>query len=567
MLTLQGKGASDGVIIGRARLLKQEEIKVKRDAAADPAVEWGRYEAARARTVEELERLYDQSYREIGAEQAEIFSVHAMMAEDEDFNEAVQREIMKGPYRAEYALMQAKEQFETLFSGMDDEYMRERAGDIRDVASRILGHLRGEAEDKSNQTEETYILCAEDLTPSQTVNLDRRAVRAFVTAKGSTNSHSAILARSMHLPAVVDVGKELLASVTDGTMLAVDGERGLIYVDPDDTILREWDERMQKAQAREELLLQYKSRESRTPDGQRVEICANVGSMEEVEEAVWVGADGIGLFRSEFLYLGRQDYPDEEEQLRAYRQALISMPGKRVIIRTLDIGADKQAAYFGLAREENPALGLRACRVSLARPEVFLTQARALLRASAFGRLAVMFPLITGTREVEQLLALWNRAKQELDAVGEAYAQDIEIGVMIETPAAAIISDRLAPLVDFFSIGTNDLTQYTLAMDRQNAALAEACQGQHESVMRLIRHTVESARRAGIWVGICGELGADLTLTESFLRMGVAELSVSPGAVLPVRERVCTLPSVGAGDKKERQGELEEQKHELVEKR
>lgn len=567
MLTLQGKGASDGVIIGRARLLKQEEIKVKRDAAADPAVEWGRYEAARARTVEELERLYDQSYREIGAEQAEIFSVHAMMAEDEDFNEAVQREIMKGPYRAEYALMQAKEQFETLFSGMDDEYMRERAGDIRDVAVRILGHLRGNAADKPKETEETYILCAEDLTPSQTVNLDRRAVCAFVTAKGSTNSHSAILARSMHLPAVVDLGKELLASVTDGTMLAVDGERGLIYVNPDDTILREWDERMQKAQAREELLLQYKSRESRTPDGQRVEICANVGSMEEVEEAVWVGADGIGLFRSEFLYLGRQDYPDEEEQLRAYRQALISMPGKRVIIRTLDIGADKQAAYFGLTHEENPALGLRACRVSLARPEVFLTQARALLRASAFGRLAVMFPLITSTREVEQLLDLWNQAKRELDEAGAAYADDIEIGIMIETPAAAIISDRLAPLVDFFSIGTNDLTQYTLAMDRQNAALAEACQGQHESVMRLIRYTLESARRAGIWVGICGELGADLTLTEAFLRMGVAELSVSPGAVLSVRERVCTLPSVGAGDKKKKQGEMEEDAHELVEKR
>jgi len=566
-LTLQGKGASGGVVVGRARLLRHEEIKVKRDTATDPTAEWGRYEAARARTVEELERLYDQSYREIGAEQAEIFSVHAMMAEDEDFNEAVQRGIVEQQYRAEYALMRAKEQFEALFSGMEDEYMRERAGDVRDVAARILGHLKGKVERKSNETEETYILCAEDLTPSQTVNLDRRAVLAFVTAKGSTNSHSAILARSMNLPAVVDVGEELLTSVVDGAMLAVDGERGLIYVDPDDAILQEWDERMQRAQARGEQLFQYRDRESRTPDGQRVEICANVGSMGEVQEAVRVGADGIGLFRSEFLYLGRQDYPDEEEQLRAYRQALISMPGKRVIIRTLDIGADKQAAYFGLAREENPALGLRACRVSLARPEVFLTQARALLRASASGRLAVMFPLITSTREVEQLLGLWNRAKRELDAAGEAYAQDIEIGIMIETPAAAIISDRLAPLVDFFSIGTNDLTQYTLAMDRQNAALAEACQGQHESVMRLIRYTVESARRAGIWVGICGELGADLTLTESFLRMGVAELSVSPGAVLPVRERVCTLPSLGAGDKKERWGEMEEDAHELVEKR
>lgn len=564
VLTLQGKGASGGVVVGRARLLKYEEIKVKRDTAADPRREWERYEEARARTVEELEGMFDDSCRTLGAEQADIFRVHAMMAQDEDFNEAVRRGIIEDRYRAEYALMQAKEQFEAQFSEMEDEYMRERAGDIRDVAARILGHVRGQAASGMGHAAETYILCAQDLTPSQTVNLDRRAVLAFVTAKGSTNSHSAILARSMKLPAVVDVGDELLARVVDGTMLAVDGERGLIYVDPDEGILREWEERAQAAQAREAQLLQYRNRESRTSDGRRIEICANVGSPEEVQEAILEGADGIGLFRSEFLYLGRQDYPDEEEQFRAYRRALTAMPGKRVIIRTLDIGADKQAAYFGLAQEENPALGMRACRVSLARPEVFLTQARALLRASAFGRLAVMFPLITDTREVEQLLSLWNQAKRELEATHVAYADEIEIGIMIETPAAAIISDRLAPLVDFFSIGTNDLTQYTLAMDRQNAALAGACQGRHESVMRLIRYTVESARRAGIWVGICGELGADLSLTEAFLHMGVTELSVSPGAILSVRERVCTLPTVSNAEGID-EG-MEEKQHELVEK-
>ncbi len=566
MLTLQGKGASGGVAVGRARLLKYEEIEVNRNTVSDPLNEWERYLSARARTVEKLEKLYYDSCREIGTEQAEIFSVHAMMAQDEDFNEVVQRGIMEQQYRAEYALMQAKEQFEALFSEMEDEYMRERAGDIRDVTFRILEHLRGKDVSNMGNVGETYILCAQDLTPSQTVNLDRRAVRAFVTARGSTNSHSAILARSMNLPAIVDVGEELLTSVFDGAMLAVDGERGVIYVDPDEAILHEWTERMQTAQAREKQLLQYRNKESCTPDGRRVEICANVGGMEEVEDAVMNGADGIGLFRSEFLYLGRTDYPDEDEQLQAYRQALLSMPGKRVIIRTLDIGADKQAPYFHLAQEENPALGLRACRVSLARPDVFLTQARALLRASVSGRLAVMFPLITSVREVEQLLELWKQAKRELDTAHVAYAEDIELGIMIETPAAAIISDRLAPLVDFFSIGTNDLTQYTLAMDRQNAALTELCQGLHEPVMRLIRHAVESARRAGIWVGICGELGADVTLTEEFLRMGVTELSVSPGAILSVRERVCTLPSVEALHEEEMKKGLEERQHELVEK-
>jgi len=544
MLTLRGKGVSGGVAIGRARLLHKKKIKITQDAVSDTEAEWRRYETALTKTVSELERLYEWSREEIGHENAQIFSVHAMMAQDEDFNEAVREGIVSQNNNAEYAVSMAAQQFSSAFAEMDDAYMRERAADVGDIAQRILQNLtaerQGEQAAKSDTpTGEGDIICADDLTPSETVQLDRRGVSAFVTAQGSANSHTAILARTMDLPAVVGIG-EGLGAIEDGVIVAVDADNGEVYVDPDAPTLRALRLRIEQNAHARTLLQKYRGRESRTLDGHRIEICANIGGIEDMDEVIRNDADGIGLFRSEFLYLGRDDFPSEEEQFEAYRHVLERMPGKRVVVRTLDIGADKQASYFGLAAEENPALGLRAIRVSLTRPDVFLTQARALLRASCYGTLAVMFPFVTSTEEVRRLMSLWERAKNDLCKRGESYADRVEIGIMIETPAAAVISDRLAPLVDFFSIGSNDLTQYTLALDRQNAALDEFCDSHHESVLRLIRHTVQSARRAGIWVGICGELGADLTLTEEFLRMGIDELSVTPAAVLPLRERVCT---------------------------
>ena len=545
MLTLRGKGVSGGVAIGRARLLHKKKIKITQDAVNDTEAEWRRYETALTKTVSELERLYEWSREEIGHENAQIFSVHAMMAQDEDFNEAVREGIVSQRNNAEYAVSMAAQQFSSAFAEMDDAYMRERAADVGDIAQRILQNLtaerQGEQAAKSDTpTGEGDIICADDLTPSETVQLDRRGVSAFVTAQGSANSHTAILARTMDLPAVVGIG-EGLGAIEDGAIVAVDADNGEVYVDPDAPTLRALRLRIEQNAHARTLLQKYRGRESRTLDGHRIEICANIGGIEDMDEVIRNDADGIGLFRSEFLYLGREDFPSEEEQFEAYRRVLERMPGKRVVVRTLDIGADKQASYFGLAAEENPALGLRAIRVSLTRPDVFLTQARALLRASCYGTLAVMFPFVTSTEEVRRLMSLWERAKNDLRKRGEPYADRVEIGIMIETPAAAVISDRLAPLVDFFSIGSNDLTQYTLALDRQNAALDEFCDSHHESVLRLIRHTVQNARRAGIWVGICGELGADLTLTEEFLRMGIDELSVTPAAILPLRERVCTM--------------------------
>lgn len=553
MVLIAGKGASGGKAIGRAHVWKESVAEISREGAADPAVEWRRLVAALDAAALELGTLYEQTRRTVGEESAEIFSVQAMMARDEDFVGAIRAGIFERCRRAEYALMQAKEQYMRLFLQMEDEYMRERATDVGDVAGRILRHLQGRSGGEGEAEQMPYILCAEDLSPSQTVGLDRRTVAAFVTARGSINSHSAILARTMNLPAVIGIGEEGLAKIGEGAMLAVDGDRGVIYVAPDEKICAEWTSHVKQAEDERARLLSYRHRESVTPDGRRLEVVANVGNMADVRAACEVGAEGIGLFRSEFLYLGREDYPDEEEQFAAYREALSAMPDRRVVIRTLDIGADKQASYFELGEQENPALGLRACRISLSRPQVFLTQARALLRASVFGKLAVMFPLITSEGEIAGLLGLWEEAKRQLAERGMTWSESIEMGIMIETPAAAILSDRLATMVDFFSIGTNDLTQYTLAMDRQNAALSEMSQGRQESVLRLIRYTVQSARRAGIWVGVCGEIAADVTMTKELLDMGVTELSVSPGAVLRLREHICTMPADSAGVEDEKE--------------
>ncbi|MBO5897995.1 MAG: phosphoenolpyruvate--protein phosphotransferase [Clostridia bacterium] len=543
MRIIHGKGVSGGVAIGEARLLKKEHICVEDRAVDDPDAEWSRYEEALARTVTELEQLSAWSMGELGQGGAQLFEVHAMMARDEDFNEAVRSVILTRRKNAEYAVNEAAGQIASVFASMEDAYMRERATDMRDIAERILRHLVGGSERATVSADEHGggmgdILCAYDLTPSETVQLDRSRVRAFVTGGGATNSHTAILSRTMGLPAVVRVG-EALEHIRDGMLLAVDADEGLIYLEPDEATLDRLRGRMEDGARARAALGQYRDRESRTADGRLIEVCANIGRVEDVREARAVGAEGIGLFRSEFLYMGRNDLPDEEEQFAAYRQVLTEMAGRRVVVRTLDIGADKQAAGLSLPPEDNPALGLRAIRISLSRPDLFLTQARALLRASCYGRLAVMFPLVVSEREVVELRALWEQAADELRERGIPFAKEVEIGIMIETPAAALISDRLASMVDFFSIGTNDLTQYTLALDRQNAALDRFCDTHHEAILRLIRFAVDSAHRAGIWVGVCGELAADPTMTEALLRMGVDELSVAPSAVLSVRERVC----------------------------
>ena len=546
MLILHGKGVSGGVAIGRARLLSRERVLVEERTVDDPTAEWARYEAALSRTVSELEQLAAWSLAELGQGGAQLFEVHAMMAQDEDFNGTVRTLVLTHGKNAEYAVSEAGRQVAAVFSEMEDAYMRERAADVNDIAERILRHLAERGEGKSVATarseatrgEQGDIVCARDLTPSETVQLDRATVRAFVTGGGSTNSHTAILSRTMGLPAVVRVG-EALEYIRDGMPMAVDADEGCVYLDPDAPTLERLRERIEQTQREKAALACYRDRESRTLDGRSIEVCANIGSVEDVQKARAVRAEGIGLFRSEFLYMGRDDLPDEEEQLAAYRQVLEQMPSQRVVVRTLDIGADKQAAGLSLPAEDNPALGLRAIRISLSRPELFITQARALLRASCYGRLAVMFPLIVSEREVRELRTLWERAANELRAEGIPFSADVELGIMIETPAAAIISDRLASLVDFFSIGTNDLTQYTLALDRQNAALESFCDTHHEAILRLIRYTVDSARRAGIWVGVCGELAADPAMTETLLRMGIDELSVAPSAVLAVRERVC----------------------------
>lgn len=555
MLILHGKGVSAGVAIGRARLFRRQSIGVSRAWADDAVQEWERYEMARESAVRELEALSERMGEQLGETDAQIFSIHAMIAEDEDLNETVREYIVTRHDNAEYAVSEAARLHATVFSQMDDDYMRERANDVKDVAERIVRHLTGVGGDVEQAVPSDGavgdIICADDLTPSETVQLDRKAVSAFVTARGSVNSHTAILSRTMGLPAVVSMGEEL-GQIRDGVLLAVDADEGCVYVEPDEVTLQRLRRQMEQNDKTRERLGAYRGRQSRTQDGQRVDICANVGSLEDVQAALDNDADGIGLFRSEFLYMGRDTLPSEEEQLVVYRHVLRSMPDKRVVVRTLDIGADKRAACLHLAPEENPALGLRAVRISLTRPALFLTQARALLRASVEGRLAVMFPLITSVEEVRRLLALWAQAQDELRREGVPFSENIELGIMIETPAAAVISDRLAPLVDFFSIGTNDLTQYTLALDRQNAALDEFCDTHHEAVLRLIQTAVENARQAGIWVGICGELGADLSLSERWLRMGVDEISVTPPAVLPLRERVCTM-CVGqsAGTKKQ----------------
>ncbi len=537
MKTYKGKGVYKAAVIGRISVLKRNEPSVKRRHIEDAKAELERLEKAERKAVSELEEIREKALKEVGETNAQIFDIHIMMLEDEDYNESVRNTIETQMVCAEYAVASAADNFADMFSSMTDTYMRARAADVRDVSDRLIRVLTGEKA-VENTLGEKVIICADDISPGETVLLDKESVLAFVTAHGSSNSHTAILAGSMNIPAVVGVGEEFLSEITDGQTAAVDGSTGEVFIDPDSETIKKITEKQQLREEKLKLLQSLKGKDNVTLDGRKIEIYANIGSTNEVGAVLLNDAGGIGLFRSEFLYMERDDFPDEETQFRAYKKVMDSMAGKKVIIRTMDIGADKQVNYFGLAKEENPALGFRAIRICLARQDIFRTQLRALYRASVYGRLGIMFPMITSVSEVEEILKLCDEVKAELRAENTPFSDNIETGIMIETPAAALISDKLAPMVDFFSVGTNDLTQYTLACDRQNPELERYCDTHHEAILRLISYSAENAHKYGAWIGICGELAADTDLTESFLKMGIDELSVTPSYVLKLREVV-----------------------------
>lgn len=532
-----GKGVYGAIAVGKISIFKKQDTVIQRTSVADTEAEKARVEAAKTAASEQLQAIYEKALKEVGETNAQIFEIHMMMLEDEDYNESIQNIIDTQKVNAEYAVSVTADNFAEMFSAMDDAYMQARAADVRDISDRIIANLTGTAA-AQNTSSEKVIICADDLAPSETVSLDKDKVLAFVTAHGSSNSHTAILARNMNIPAVIGVGGDFLKEVQDGTEAIVDGFTGEIFVEPDETTRQRLLEKQKADEEKKRLLLELKGKENVTKDGTKVNIYANIGSVDNIGAVLLNDAGGIGLFRSEFLYLENNDYPSEEQQFLAYKRVLESMAGKKVIIRTLDIGADKQVDYFHLKKEENPAMGCRAIRICLTRPEIFKTQLRALYRASIYGNLGVMFPMITSVSELEKILAICEEVKAELREQSVTYSDTMELGIMIETPAAAIISDRLAPMVDFFSVGTNDLTQYTLACDRQNPDIEPFIDTHHEAILRLIEMSAKNAHANGAWIGICGELAADTALTETFLRMGIDELSVSPAFVLKVRGAV-----------------------------
>lgn len=533
MQIYNGKSVFGGIAIGKISVYQKKEQQVKRVKIDDPEQEMARYEKAKAEGIKQLQGLYDKALREVGEANAAIFEVHQMMMEDDGYNESVENIIRSQGVNAEYAVATTGDNYAQMFSAMDDDYMRERAADVRDISERLLTILNGE-ETGAVDADEPKIIVAEDLAPSETVQLDKDKVLSFVTVKGSLNSHTAILARTVAIPALVNTSVAL-ESEMDGRLGIVDGADGTFYVDPDEETLAEMKKRQEEDLSRKQLLLTLKGKENVTLDGQKVMLYANIGNIKDLATVIQNDAGGIGLFRSEFIYLEKEDFPTEEEQFQIYRQVAQTMAGKRVIIRTLDIGADKQCDYFHMEHEENPALGCRAIRICLTRPEIFKTQLRALFRASAFGKIAIMYPMITSVQEVRKIKEIVEEVKAELTSQGVEFGNP-EQGIMIETPAAAIISDDLAKEVDFFSIGTNDLSQYTMAIDRQNPQLDLFFDPHHPAVLRMISLVMENAHKAGIWAGICGELGADQSLTKEFLAMGVDELSVSPGSILPLRK-------------------------------
>ena len=535
MQIYKGKSVFGGIAIGKISVYSKAEQQVKRLKIENVEKEVERYHEATATAIQHLQELYDKALKEVGEANAAIFEIHQMMLEDDDYAESIENMIQMQKVNAEYAVAQTADNFARMFSLMDDDYMKERAADVKDISERLLTVLQGE-ESQGVESQEPSIIVADDLAPSETVQLDKDKVLSFVTVHGSLNSHSAILARTMGIPALVGT-KLPVDDTVNGKLGIVDGTNGIIYVDPDEVTLGKMKELQKIELEKKKLLETLKGKENITLDGQKILLYANIGNTKDLATVLQNDAGGIGLFRSEFIYLEREDYPTEEEQFQIYKAVAETMAGKRVIIRTLDIGADKQCDYFKMEKEENPAMGCRAIRICLKRPEIFKTQLRALFRASVYGKIAIMYPMITSVKEIQRIQDIVTQVKAELEEQGVEYREP-EQGIMIETPAAVMISDQLAKEVDFFSIGTNDLTQYTLAIDRQNTALDEFYDPHHPAVLRMISMVVNNAHKAGIWAGICGELGADRELTKEFLVMGVDELSVSPGNILPIRKIV-----------------------------
>ena len=535
MQSYQGKSVYKGIAMGPVVVLKKNDYQVKRTRVEDPEAEIKRVDEALEKSKEQLQKLYDKAVQEVGEASAAIFEVHQMMLEDDDYLEAIQNTIRTEQINAEYAVAATGDNFAEMFASMDDDYMKARSADIKDISERLVRNLSGQ-DDADLSSIEPSIIVADDLSPSETVQMDKDKILAFVTVHGSTNSHTAILARMMNIPALIGVDMDL-EEIHTGMEAVVDGFQGTVIFEPDETVKAQTTEKMAEEAEKLRLLQELKGKENVTLDGHKINIYANIGSVGDIGYVMENDAGGIGLFRSEFLYLGRNDFPTEEEQFQAYKQAVQMMAGKKVIIRTLDIGADKQVDYFNLGNEDNPAMGYRAIRICLKQPEIFKTQLRALLRAAVYGNLSIMYPMITSTEEVKKIYEIVAEVEKELKAQEIQYKIP-EQGIMIETPAAAIISDRLAEMVDFFSIGTNDLTQYTLAIDRQNEKLDEFYNPHHEALLRMIQMVVDNAHKCGKWAGICGELGADTTLTEEFVRMGLDELSVAPSMVLKLRKIV-----------------------------
>lgn len=535
MQSFQGKSVYKGIVMGPVVVLKKNDYQVKRTRIEDAQGETVRVQEAVKRSQEQLQKLYDKALKEVGEASAAIFEVHQMMLEDEDYLEAIQNMIQTEMVNAEYAVAVTGDNFSQMFASMDDDYMKARAADIKDISERLVRNLSGQ-EDADLSNIDPSIIVADDLSPSETVQMDKEKILAFVTVHGSTNSHTAILARMMNIPALIGVPLDL-DGLKNGTTAVVDGFTGQVTFEPDEETQAATQKRVQEEKEKLALLQELKGKENVTLDGKKINIYANIGSVGDIGYVLENDAGGIGLFRSEFLYLGRNDFPTEEEQFQAYKQAVQTMAGKKVIIRTLDIGADKQVDYFNLGNEDNPALGYRAIRICLKQPDIFKTQLRALFRAAVYGNLSIMYPMITSVEEVEKIYEIVKEVEIELKAQEIQYRIP-EQGIMIETPAAVMVSDRLAELVDFFSIGTNDLTQYTLAIDRQNEKLDDFYNPHHEAILRMIQMVVDNAHKCGKWAGICGELGADLTLTEKFVRMGLDELSVAPSMILKLRKIV-----------------------------
>lgn len=536
MITISGKSVFGGVSIGKILFYQRNDKVIKRERVDDVDAEWKRFQDAKDQAVEQLKGLYEKALEDVGEANAMIFEIHQMMLEDLDYLESIENIIRTQEVNAEYAVATTADNFATMFSAMDDAYMQGRAADVKDVSERVLNILSG-ADTGLQEMNEPCIIAADDLAPSETVQLDKSKVLGFATMYGSSNSHTAILARTMNIPAVIGLGEDLKAEY-NGKDAIIDGFTGTLYIEPDEETMKAMQEKRAKDLEQRALLEQLKGKENVTKSGQKINVYANIGNVSDLGAVLKNDAGGIGLFRSEFLYLENSDFPTEEQQFAVYKKVAESMAGKKVIIRTLDIGADKQVDYFGLDKEENPALGYRAIRICLTRPEIFKTQLRALYRAAVFGNISIMFPMIISVKEVQKIKEIIAEVKEELKSEGIPYKEDVELGIMIETPASVMVSRELAKEVDFFSVGTNDLTQYTLAIDRQNSKLDEFYDPHHPAVLRMIQMAAESAHAEGAWIGICGELGADLELTEEFLKMGLDELSVSPSMVLPLRNRI-----------------------------